>query len=400
MSGEGKAGSNVIVAGGTYLEICLWPEWRRLFGSGLRAACAIAPLSPGTELHTYACQDWLEDVRHTAATFSCLARITPIDEAISFSYDHLLSPAHRHPAVVKRNLPIVVQGYAALRFGFVEGDAVVKVDRAVYDPQSNDPSEPFGSNGSRAEHLALVLNETEAATAGGNVDIDGLMAQHGAEVVVVKRGPFGATVHRRGTDAIAIPAYRSETVFKIGSGDVFSAVFALHWGERGLDAEKAADLASRSVARFVDGHVLPLDETAGDGGQALQSTDQGRIYLAGPFFDLAQRWMIEEAYRTLTGLGAHVFSPLHEVGTSQSSTAIAEADLDGLRECSKVLALLDGMDPGTLFEVGYARALGIPVVALAERVEAENLTMISGSGCDIARDFATAIYRVLWMRGR
>jgi nucleoside 2-deoxyribosyltransferase len=360
----------------------------------------VAPLSPGTELYTYACKDWVEDVRHTAAAFGCLARVTPIDDAISFSYDHLLSPAHRHPAAVKRNNPIFVQGKAALRFGFVEGDVVMEAERAVYDPQSSGHSEPFGMNGSRANHLAVVLNELEAGKASGHVDADDLMMRHGAEVVVVKRGPFGATVHRRGAAAIEIPVYRSETVFKIGSGDVFSATFALHWGERGLDAEEAADLASRSVARFVDGHALPLDEMVGRGGQAVLTTDRGPIYLAGPFFDLAQRWLIEEAYRTLTELGVEVFSPLHEVGTGQSATAIAEADLAGLRGCSKVLAVLDGSDPGTLFEVGYARALGIPVVALAERVEPENLTMISGSGCDVVHDFATAIYRVLWMSGR
>jgi nucleoside 2-deoxyribosyltransferase len=128
--------------------------------------------------------------------------------------------------------------------------------------------------------------------------------------------------------------------------------------------------------------------------------NEGPIYLAGPFFDLGQRWMVEEIYRTLVDLGAGVFSPLHEVGTGLSADAIAEADLRGLRGCSKVLALLDGGDPGTLFEVGYARALGIPVVALAERMEGENLTMIAGSGCEVTHDLATAIYHVMWVEGR
>ncbi|WP_253609900.1 MULTISPECIES: nucleoside 2-deoxyribosyltransferase [unclassified Bradyrhizobium] len=124
------------------------------------------------------------------------------------------------------------------------------------------------------------------------------------------------------------------------------------------------------------------------------------MYLAGPFFDLGQRWVVEEVYRALADLGARVFSPLHEVGTGQSPDAIAEADLEGLRGCSKVLALLDGADPGTIFEVGYARALGIPVVALAERLERENLTMIAGAGCEVTQDLASAIYHVIWTKGR
>ena len=52
----------MIVAGGTYLEVCMRPEWRRLFGSGLRAASAVAGLSPRTVLHTYGFEDWKDDM--------------------------------------------------------------------------------------------------------------------------------------------------------------------------------------------------------------------------------------------------------------------------------------------------------------------------------------------------
>ncbi|WP_315707347.1 MULTISPECIES: nucleoside 2-deoxyribosyltransferase [unclassified Bradyrhizobium] len=390
----------MIVAGGSYLEICLRPDWRRLFGSGLRAACAISRLSPGTELYTYCFGDWADDIRHTAAAFGCLANVEPVDEAISFSYDHPLSAARLYPPIIARRPPLVVRGRTVLRFGFVEGEAVVEAERAVFDPQSHDPFEPFGANGSRAGCLALVLNETEAGAASPGFDAEVLMGEQGAAVLVVKRGPRGATVYEVGTDPIDIPAYRSEGVFKIGSGDVFSAAFALHWGERGMDAAAAADLASKSVAHFVDGHSLPLDETLRHGEAMACRLDDGPIYLAGPFFDLSQRWMVEEVYRTLTDFGARIFSPLHEVGTGLPVEAIAQADLAGLRGSSKMLALLDGADPGTVFEVGYARALDIPVVALAERLERENLTMIAGSGCDVTHDLATAIYRVMWTKGR
>lgn len=390
----------MIVAGGSYLEICLRPEWRRLFGSGLRAACAISRLSANTELYTYCFGGWADDIRHTAAAFGCLAHVQSIDDAISFSYDHPLSTARLHRTITAHASALIVRGKTVLRFGFVEGEAIVEAERVVFDPQSHDPFEPFGANGSRAGQLALVLNEIEADAAGAGFDADSLMNRQGAAVLVVKRGPRGATVYQLGKGPIEIPAYRSEAVFKIGSGDVFSAAFALHWGERGMDAASAADLASKSVAHFVDGHSLPLGESPTHGEPVVPRSGEGPIYLAGPFFDLGQRWMVEEAYRTLTDLGVEVFSPLHEVGTGLSAEVIAEADLRGLRGCSKVLALLDGADPGTLFEVGYARALNIPVVALAERLEGENLTMIAGSGCDVTHDLATAIYRVMWTKGR
>lgn len=243
------------------------------------------------------------------------------------------------------------------------------------------------------------MNEDEAgASMDGAVDANAILALHAADVLVVKRGPRGASVYTNEAEAIAVPAYRSDKIFKIGSGDVFSAAFAHYWGERLLDPAHAADLASRSVAQFVDGHFLPLRavDTAEDCEPAPYF--DGRIYLAGPFFDLGQRWLIEEALLTLRSMGAQVFSPLHEVGTHLSQTEIAEADLEGLRDCSKVLALLDGVDPGTIFEVGYARALELPVIALAERVQPEHLTMMIGSGCDVVDDFTTAVYRTLWAR--
>lgn len=54
------------------------------------------------------------------------------------------------------------------------------------------------------------------------------------------------------------------------------------------------------------------------------------------------------------------------------------------------------MDPGTVFEVGYAVKLGIPVVGLAQNVRPEDLKMMEGTGCAIHSDFASAVYRAIW----
>jgi nucleoside 2-deoxyribosyltransferase len=167
-----------------------------------------------------------------------------------------------------------------------------------------------------------------------------------------------------------------------------------------LDPVAAADLASRCVAHYAATRdtLLPVEGQLIHGKPTLGPF--GRIYLAGPFFDLARRWIVEEALDRLTALGADVFSPLHEVGSGRPASEIASADLDGLRSCSAVLALLDGEDPGTLFEIGYARSIGIPVVALAENVRQGDLAMILGSGCEVVNDFATALYHAMWESGR
>jgi nucleoside 2-deoxyribosyltransferase len=122
---------------------------------------------------------------------------------------------------------------------------------------------------------------------------------------------------------------------------------------------------------------------------------QGTIYLAGPFFTTAQQWLVDEARYALSELGAKVFSPIHEIGEGPPSE-VGPADIFALEHCHLVFALVDGIDAGTLFEIGYARARDIPVVCLAESVDAKSLTMLLGSGCEVFNDFATSIYAACW----
>jgi nucleoside 2-deoxyribosyltransferase len=61
-----------------------------------------------------------------------------------------------------------------------------------------------------------------------------------------------------------------------------------------------------------------------------------------------------------------------------------------------VLAILNGADVGTVFEVGYAVCRGLPVVVLAQNMRAEDLKMVDGSGCTIVEDLVSAIYHVVW----
>jgi nucleoside 2-deoxyribosyltransferase len=96
------------------------------------------------------------------------------------------------------------------------------------------------------------------------------------------------------------------------------------------------------------------------------------VYLAGPFFSLAERWLVETSRAVLAGLGASVFSPLHDVGVGGDE--VAAPDLDGLRRADAVFALLDGWDPGTVYEVGWAHREDLPVVGFQHGVAAVKRT--------------------------
>ena len=71
-------------------------------------------------------------------------------------------------------------------------------------------------------------------------------------------------------------------------------------------------------------------------------------------------------------------------------------DVEAIRRSAAVFALVDNLDPGTLFEIGYARALGIPVVAFVQKEGEEAMKMLEGTGCDLSRDFVTAVYKTAW----
>lgn len=391
----------MIVAGGVYHEKCIAPHWDRLFGSGGRAATAIAGLAAGAELHAYVAEEWIEDVRASCYATRVEPHLTPIPLSIDFHYFHALSRPDVYGHGEEKYPPIEVSGAAVLRFGMLEGSAVVDGDRVVYDPQNRSEVLTFHDNGSKAKELAIVLNQSEledSTDLTGPAAVERLIERTGAAVVVVKRGPGGATVHHLGSETW-IPAFRSASLFKIGSGDVFSAVFAHSWAEEGLAPEEAALKASQAVATYVGSRDL-ANLTPSAPLTPMPATSPGRIYLAGPFFTLSQRWLIEEANDVLHRLGVSVFSPLHEVGMPGDAAAIATLDLAGLRDCTAVLALIDGEDAGTMFELGYARNLDIPVVAFSESPRPESLTMLIGTGCDLTDDFATAVYRAIWASAR
>lgn len=394
----------MIVVGGVYGERCVVPTWRQVFGSGGRASAAVSSLCQKVELQSYCSSPRIGDAQATLAAFGVTFIPTESDVSVDFHYFHPLSRPEMIPPPalldVQNSSPINVSGSVVLRFGMVEGDAIVDAETAVYDPQSGLNPVHFRKNGSQAKRLALVLNAAEALLLSGDESREAaartLIDMEDAEVVVIKGGAVGATVWTRNGLTASVPAYCSDRVFKIGSGDVFSGAFAYWWGECGLPAAQAADLASRSAAWYCNTKRLPLPPA-----EVLQSLKPvpigkpGRIYLAGPFFDLGQRWVVEEALDALTMMNVDVFSPLHEVGFGPAE-AVAQADLSGLEGCDAVFAIINGSDPGTLFEIGYARDRNIPVVAFAEDVQQRDLTMLIGSGCRIVSDFSSAIYHALW----
>ena len=386
------------VVGGTYFESCAFPAWAGLFGSGARAAMAVSALSPGTRLSTYAYAESAGDLRATMAAFEVETDIVAIGERLEFEYWHPLRKSWV-PEAGRRYADLAVTGDVVLGFGMLEGTARLTAGRAVYDPRSADPASSFVRSGSRAtEQLAYVVQDADLVRLGPLPDprdaATGVMAREGATLVVSRHAFGGATVYRGDAPGIPVPAYAARRWFRIGAGDVFCAAFAHYWGERGLDAVGAADLASRCVAWFNDGARLPLpppDELEGMEAVPGRPASGCRVYLSGPRRTMAQRWLFDEAAAYLDALGFRTETAFADDGP-RSPTRANWPPRPRVPH-SALLALGDVADLGTNLHVGYAQANGMPVVLLAETASGGDLTMFSGSGCEVTHDLATALYR-------
>lgn len=377
------------IAGGFYREQCCRPAWNAMFGSGGRAAIAVCTLSPGSSLHAYAegsNSDALVELKKQGIELQLSQRPT----GVVFSYFHPLSRPHIYPAPheIARQPAITVKGDVVLRFGFLEGDAVVDADRAVYDPQTWRNSVPFGANGSRANVLAIVLNELELRFSTGIDDLkraaQQIIEKQNAEIVVVKRGIWGAMVYERSGLTTSIPAYRSSRVFKIGTGDVFSVIFAHFWAEKKLPPDKAADLASRFVAAYCNSGHLPIEKADTDGLEPVKCKESGTLLLAGAINSIGQRYTIEEARFVLKELGVNVSCPA------------LDDNLNG--PIDTVLVLAEGTDKKSIGMIGQEYPPDIPIVVLQEDgVRCDELLSVKPLvTASIVNDFTTAMYFAAW----
>lgn len=398
--------TQLTVVGGVYREVMMWPPSDEVYGSAGRAACSIAMMGASVALYGYADTDADQAMAGFADFYGFKWHPTPIDQGVVFRYAHGLA----RPEISKWSsnaAPISVSSPSVLRYGMLEGAPQVSADRVVYDPQNTDRPEWFRANGSTANHLAIVLNEHEATTLlGKHLTPEELLTEvakaESAEVVVLKQGARGAMVFDQGR-VEHVSAFETIGVSKVGSGDQFSAQFAMAWLIDGLNAAESALRASKATAYFCENGRFPnRAELAAYSpapltfGPMRESGKRAVVYLAGPFFKLSELWIVEEARNQLFAMGLDVRSPFHDIGRGPAGVVVP-ADIAAIAESDFVYAIADGLDSGTIYEIGYARALGKPVVVYAENESAEDLKMMEGSDCFISRDFVSSIYRAGWI---
>lgn len=401
------------IIGGVYKEICIKPAINQVLGSAGRASLAILNMGGEIELHSYIPTEFLSELNSvfnfTGGQF--VINNLPCQESITFKYNHGLDPFN--PPIVLQKSPIEVSVQNALVFGMIEAASKICAEFVVYDPQNTFSTEPFSKNGSTAKHLALVLNENEARKLNGStfqedlkIVISSLHEKENAEVVVVKLGAQGSIVSY-GNKCYKVPAYKTDAVCKIGSGDCFSAHFAFNWIEKKMSPESAALEASRATAYFCETSTLPtkfhLEQYKPCEILSSINLKKTKIYIAAPFFTMSQLWLVEQIRYNLLEMGMEVISPYHDLGfisnddlTDDIMGDTCSTDLNAIHECEMVYAVLDGYDPGTLAEIGYALANDKKIILLCEDIKRSDLTMFTAKNIIREHDYVTSIYKTLW----
>jgi hypothetical protein len=400
----------MIIVGGTYDESVTVPAHQELAGSGLRAAVCLG----AGQAHLVTAMDALTHplAASVIAASGVAVELVERDRPVGFHYfSPVTAPVIDGPSAACLET-LSADDDTVLVFGMVEtGPRDVRARRLVVDPQKPRDLAGLDLTGLEADAMAVVANARETrALAGGIADLAEaaryVRTVSGAVTVIVKDSARGCLVlagDGEGT-LTRVGPYPTRAVWPLGSGDVFAAAYAYAW-EHGAEPVEAARIASGSAAwwcgtraTIVPPEVLagrPVGDVLDNAGPELQVPDAAPlVYLAAPFFTLADRWLVETCRSVLTGLGAQVFSPLHDVGPGGDE--VAARDLEGLDRAHSVFALLDGWDPGTVYEVGWAHRKGLPVVGFLQGPSHEGTKMLVGTGAELHDDLSSALYRAVW----
>lgn len=398
----------MIIVGGTYSEICFEPIWENIYGSGFRAVNLLLENSDIDNIDFYTCAD--NEVKAHLNYYSNLVsnlkiHITDIPKSPEFHYDHPL----KTPRIIPRpdvfgisGQTISAKGSNILAYGLLEASITVNGKKVVYDPQSPVNPIPFSATKSTAEKLITIVNFREAEKLAKKTKLSEIknffFDSENCFALIIKMGAKGAFLFEsKNSKLIKIPVFETNSVWPIGSGDVFSAFFAKEWFN-GISLKSSAINASKATAQYCNTKDLSLKkglESFTFKSLVIDDIPSGQIYLAGPFFTFSERWLVNEVWNTFKSFGLNVFSPFHDVGHGQAKDVVYK-DLKGLDESEVVFAIIDGLDSGTLFEVGYAICQKKKVVAFVQNEGEESLKMLEGTNCIIENDFTTAIYKLYW----
>ena len=127
------------------------------------------------------------------------------------------------------------------------------------------------------------------------------------------------------------------------------------------------------------------------------------IYIAGPLFNMHERWYLDRIAEALETAGYRTFLPHRDAGLVKLASyeeryRIFHADISALQACDVCVALLTGADhdSGTSAELGYLYALNKPCIGITDDKRG-NLNNIIWGICDHGKRIVHTVDELLEM---
>lgn len=393
----------ISVIGGTYREIDYDDISFEIFGSGFRCAKFLLENNCNVKFYTSGNSEVYRFLKENRKVYDKLAfECTESDEIITFKYSFALDNPNIFPNIlnIKKTKDIESNDTNIICYGMLETNFKVKGEKIIYDPQTSLRPVKFKEIG-KAEQLIYIVNQNEAKTISSSNNLSDIknyfFEEEKVKAFIIKNGPYGATLYYDDKE-FRIPSYISRNVNKIGSGDIFTSSFGYYWMEKNLSLEDCAIYASKSTSLYCDKKVFV--DTTGIEEQIFQEfkskdLSNKQVYLASPFFSIAELVMVDKIRDAFLEFGIKVFSPFHDIGLGDD-VSIARQDVEGINNSDIIFCVFDNLDSGTLIESGYSLARNKKIIGYHRTCDESKFLMLKPGEIKIFNNLTTAIYHTIW----
>ncbi|MCK4642537.1 nucleoside 2-deoxyribosyltransferase [bacterium] len=238
----------------------------------------------------------------------------------------------------------------------------------------------------------LLINEEELYLLTEQVETERafrILKEKNVEIIILKQGIKGSIVCDT-TKEEKISSYESQVFCTLGSGDVYDGALVANYC-KGINVFKSAEIASCVAANFIEQknieNIISEDKVIKEMEERKKYLHiEKTIYLAGPFFSESEYDWITKVCNVLEASGYKVISPVRDIGPinegmdKTEKEAIVKQDIEKICCADCVVAVVDVYDPGTFFEIGYAKSKGISVIGL--KTNSVKLNNMIEHGCD------------------
>jgi hypothetical protein len=198
--------------------------------------------------------------------------------------------------------------------------------------------------------------------------------------ILIKENRGGSYYFDMNGTVFEAPAYCVSTAHSVGVGDVYNSVFLS--GINGNQIDKSMNISSLISALYAK--TLSYEEFKNEVRSFLDRKDEKcsydyvrlsweekkdkNIYLAAPDFPNVDTSLLKKLFECLKYHGFNPHLPIKENGLVKEDTtpderyAIYCKDVELLKKCDLLIAVLLFNDPGTLVEIGQFKEMGKPVI--------------------------------------